>query len=47
MMRIDARKPGLIACLHGDAGLGWLIFSRFGVTVLMFLFVVSTSSVFS
>ena len=47
MMRIDARKPGLIARLRGDAGLGWLIFSRFGVTVLMFLFVVSTRSVLS
>ncbi len=28
MMRIHAHKPGLIACLRGDAGLGWLIFSR-------------------
>lgn len=47
MMRIDLRKPGLIASLRGDAGLGWLIFSRFGVTVLMFLLVISTWSIFS
>jgi hypothetical protein len=47
MMRIDYRKPGLIACLRGNAGLGWLIFSRSSVTVLMFLFVVATWSVLS
>ena len=46
MMRINPRKPGLIACMRGDAGLGWLIFSRCSVTALMFLFLVATWSVF-
>ncbi len=46
MVEIDPRKPGLIACMRGDAGLRWLIFTRFTVTVLGFVFVVATWKVF-
>lgn len=47
MLHIDPHKPGLAACIRGDAGLGWLIFTRFSVTVLVFLFVAATWKVFS
>lgn len=47
MLPIDPRKPGLIVYIGGDAGLGRLIWRRICGTVLTFLLVVATWSVFS